>query len=239
MTQVKIDDVAAFEKKVVVDFWSTDLHGDKIGVFDHKRRQAQSRAFTTDLNLCGTTKDGDEEGVFGYRKDAWEPPIDPESLDYYTKRRLVIRWFRKGKGAKISLLGTIEEMVMDSLRKTMISDDPLHSFKIILQDHPYVISLTKEHARLPTRIGEMWGFSLMTDPKTEKWEIFLLDEKRITIGTDFDLKRDKVKQKLVKIDEKILNIGGKVDITFYNKALYDYKPFRKVVILFAMIFGFR
>jgi hypothetical protein len=36
----------------------------------------------------------------------------------------------------------------------------------------------------------MWGFSVATDPDCKEWEIFLLDERRFTIGTDFDAKKD-------------------------------------------------
>lgn len=228
-----------FSKEVVLDFWATNLHGDEIGIYDHKRRQAQTRSFTKDLDLVMRVKSPDEDGVIGIRKEPWNPSHPKDSLEYYMNKRLVLRWFKKTGGAKINLIGTIEELVLDSVRKTMISDDPLHSFRIILQDYPYVISLTKEHARLPGRLGEMWGFSLMTDKENEKWEIFLLDEKRFTIGTDFDAKKDNIDQVIVHIDEKILNIGKKVKLTFHDKRLYEYRPFFETIVLFASMFKYR
>ncbi len=227
-----------FERDVMIDYWSTPLHGDKIGIYEHERQQAQSRAFTKDMDICGEVIDGDQRGIYGYRKDAWEPDTKDE-LEYYTRKRLVIRWFHRGDGNALDPVGALEEMTLDSLRKTMIADDPLHSFRVILDDYPQVIMLTKEHARLPGRVGEMWGFSVATDPDCKEWEIFLLDERRFTIGTDFDAKKDEMKDVLVRLDEKVFNIGRKVKITFYNKRLYDCKPFYRTIILFAMIFHFK
>ncbi|MHA1370504.1 MAG: hypothetical protein ACTSRA_12430, partial [Promethearchaeota archaeon] len=214
-----------FERKVIVDFWKTDLHSEEIGIYEHERKRAKSRAFTKDLDLIGSVNDGDEKGIFGYRKNAWEPDVPKSSVDYYTRKRLIIRWFKKARADNIIHVGTLEEMVMDSIRKTMIANDPLHSFRVLIGKYPYVITLSKEHARLPGRVGEMWGFSIMTDPAEKTWEFFLLDERRFTIGTDFDVKKDKVKEVFVKIDEKILNIGKKVEISFYNRRLYECEPF--------------
>ncbi|MHA1793849.1 MAG: hypothetical protein ACTSVI_14495 [Promethearchaeota archaeon] len=233
------DKFQGFKKEVVVDFWSTNLHGEEIGIYEHKRKEASSRSFTKDLELIGKVIDDNGESVFGYRKNAWDPPHSKDELEYYTKKRLIIRWFKKGDDGKVTLIGTIEEMTLDSIRKSMISDDPLHSFKISLTNYPYLVTLTKEHARLPGRIGEMWGFALMTDEKSKGWEIFLLDEKRFTIGTDFDAKKDHMKNIIVKLDEHVLNIGGKVKITFFNKRLHDFKPFYNTILLFSMLFKFK
>nr|MDO8110952.1 hypothetical protein [Candidatus Sigynarchaeota archaeon] len=232
----KIDHL--FEKDVLVVFWSTPLH-DEAQSTELSVQQVQNRLFTKDFDICGEVKDGDERGIFGYRKDAWEPPIDDE-IEYYTKKRLVIRWFNRGEGDKIDPIGALEEMTLDSLRKTMIADDPLHSFRVILDDYPYVIMLTKENVRLPGRsLPEMWGFSLTTDPDNKEWEVFLLDERRFTIGTDFDVKKDDMKEILVRIDEQIFNLGKKVKITFYNKHLYEHKPFYRTILLFTMMFLFK
>lgn len=228
-----------FQREVLVDFWATNLHGEEIGIYDHKRKQAQTRSFTKDLELIGSVKDGDEEGIFGFRKNAWRPNYPEGSVEQLMNKRLVLRWFKKTGGNKIRLIGTMEEMVLESIRKTMISDDPLHSFSIILDGYPYVITLTKEHARLPGRIGEMWGFSIMTDEENDGWEVFLLDERRLTIGTDFDAKKDNISDIIVRIDEKVLNIGKKVKLTFLNKRLYECKPFYETIVLFAIMFKFK
>ncbi len=229
----------SFEKSVTVDFRATSLHGDEIGIYEHERHQAKTRSFTKDFEIFGEVNDGDTKGFFGYRKDAWEPPLEKDSINYYTRKRLVIRWFNKGEGNNISMVGSLEEMTADSLRKTMIADDPLHSFKIVLEDYSYLVSLTKEHARLPGRIGEMWGFTLATDEDESKWEVFLLDERRFTIGTDFDVKKDEMKDVLVHIDERVLNLGKKVVITFYNRRLYECKQFYRTILLFTMMFKFK
>lgn len=227
-----------FERDVFLDYWSTSMHGDQIGIYGHEPEQASMRTLTKDFNICGEVLDGDRKGVYGYRRDAWEPDTrDP--LEYYTRKRLVLRWFDRGYGDKLEPVGALEEMTLDSIRKTMIADDPLHSFKVIIDEYQHVILLTKEHARLPGRMGEMWGFAVTTDPYDKEWEVFLLDERRFTIGTDFDAKKDELKDVLVRLDERVFSLGKKIKITFYNKRLYECKTFYRTIILFAMMFHFK
>jgi hypothetical protein len=44
---------------------------------------------------------------------------------------------------------------------------------------------------------------------------------------------------VAKIDEKLLNVGGKFVVTFLDKSLYKLAPFFKTVILFTMMLKYK
>nr|MDO8086309.1 hypothetical protein [Candidatus Sigynarchaeum springense] len=88
-----------FMKGIVIDYWRTPIHGDKIGIYEHEFQQAQARIFTKDKDIYGKVLDGDQLGIYSIRKDAWEPNTKKE-LEYYTRKRLVIRWFHRREGLR-------------------------------------------------------------------------------------------------------------------------------------------
>ena len=131
-------------------------------------------------------------------------------------------------------------MVADSISNSTGSDDTIASFRIVLPRYKYVINVMKNHTRLP-KIGEIFSFCLMDEDKKrkqKKWQIFTFDEKRITIGSDWEVLygEDRI---LAKIDEKKLNIGGKFNVFFYDEEFYKNVNFYRVVMLFTMMLKFK
>ena len=219
-----------FEKVVEVDYWLTNLHGAEVGVYQKERFMAKNRMFNRNLELVGAVKEpGKVEGMFAYNSDCW----DDIPLKELAKKRLVIKWFNS---QSIGYLGGIEEMVIQSMTSSIGASDYLPAFKIMVPRYKMIINLQKEHTRLP-KIGEIFSFS-MKDKKTGFWKIYTFDEKRFTVGSDWEILEGE--DRIVgMINEKKLNIGGKYKVSFYDKKLYKDKTFFTVVILFTMMLKFK
>ncbi|MBN2154996.1 MAG: hypothetical protein JW776_03035 [Candidatus Lokiarchaeota archaeon] len=223
-----------FEKKCVVDFWLTDLHNAEIGIYQRERFMAKNRLFSRNLELVGKVIEGGKaDSIFGYNSATWDD-IPEKDIG---KKRLIIKWFNE---ESVAFLGSIEEMVAESITNSTGSDDTIACFRIVLPRYKYVINIMKNHTRLP-KIGEIFSFCLLRDDgktKEKKWEIFTFDEKRITIGSDWEilLGDDRI---LAKIDEKKLNIGGKFNVFFYDEEYYKDVNFFRIVMLFTMMLKFK
>ena len=217
-----------FVKIVEIDFWLTNIHDVEIGIFQKERFMAKNRLFSKNLELVGAVKEkGKVDGMFGYNSDNWD------NVKELSKKRLVLKWFNS---KSVGWLGTIEEMIISSLASSIGSDDTLPSFKITLPRYKYVVDLQKEHTKVP-KIGEIFTFALK-DKKTGNWEVYSFDEKRLTVGSDWDILVGD-NQPVGKIDEKILNLGGKFKVHFYDKGLYKNMNFYRVVLLFTMMLKFK
>ncbi len=218
-----------FIQKIDVDYWLTNLHDAEVGVYQKERFMAKNRQFSRNLELVGAVEeDGKADGMFGYMSDSW----DRVPLKDMAKRRLVLKWFNS---KSISWLGTIEEVVISSMISSIGSNDSLPSFKLVIPRYKYVINLNKEHTKIP-KMGEIFTFAVK-DEKDDRWHIFSFDEDRFTIGSDWSILYGD-NELVGKIDEKVVNIGGKFEIEIYSKRWYKFKPFLKVVILFTMMLRF-
>ncbi|MHA1729638.1 MAG: hypothetical protein ACTSWY_13055 [Promethearchaeota archaeon] len=222
----------SFEKIVEVDLWLTNIHDAEMGVFQKERFMAKNRLFTRNLELVGAVHEkGESDGMFGYDSRSW----DDLPLKDLAKKRLIIKWFNS---KSVGWLGTIEEMVVNSISSSIGADDTLPSFKIILPRYKYVVNLQKEHTKFP-KIGEIFTFALK-DKKKDRWSIYSFNEKRLTVGSDWDILIGDHKDKVIgKINEKVLNIGGKFKVHFYDKNYHKDLRFFRVVILFTMMLKYK
>ncbi|MBN2151248.1 MAG: hypothetical protein JW839_07385, partial [Candidatus Lokiarchaeota archaeon] len=115
--------------------------------------------------------------------------------------------------------------------------DELPAFKCVIPNYDFLVDLKKEHTKLP-KLGEMFACAIK-DEKEDHWLPVQFDEKRATIGSDWDIKVGDKSKVVAKVDEKLLNVGGKFVITFLDKHLYKLKPFFKTVVLFTMMLKFK
>lgn len=218
-------------KKIIVDFWLTNLHGPEIGIFQKQRLMAKSRQFPKNLDLCGSVKeDNDVVGFFGFMKKDWE-----EQEDNPCKKRLIIKWFDSDS---IAWQGTIEEMVLNSLKATFGAKYSLPEFKMMVRKYKYIVDLAKQNLRFPKRLfGEIHTFPLLMNEKKKEWEIFTFDEDVLSIGSDWDIfdGQDKL---IAKIDEKVINVGGKYVVKFYTEKAYENEALKSVILLFTMMLKF-
>jgi hypothetical protein len=136
-----------FEKTIEVDFWLTDLHGAKIGIYQRERFMAKNRAFSKNLDLIGAVREeGKADGMFGIDTDNWH---DVPEKDLAT-RRLVLKWFNS---ESIAHLGTIEQIVLNSITASIASDDELPVFKCVIPNYEFLVDLKKERLRDQGREG--------------------------------------------------------------------------------------
>lgn len=216
----------AFSKDVEVDYWATSLHGKEVGVNKKLKYQAKSRGrFSENMDIMGVVKWDDKDQIFAINEAMWEEPLP--------KKRLLIRWFR-GESARV--VGTIESMTIPSLRKSFSSNDELIEFRCVLPKYDYVVTIGKERTSHVSKLGKNYAFEMEMGDGT--WEIFEFDEKRLTIGSDWEV-FDMQRRLVAFVDEKKANIGGKFVVTFYDETLFKNKVFFRVVLLFAMAVKFQ
>ncbi len=212
--------------EVLVDFWATSLHLAKIGIMQNMRYQAASRAFTKDFAINGAIKkDGQDAGFFGYRKDAWDDVQPPN-------RRLVMKFFEQDptKEEKIEHMGTVEWMMLESVRATISCGIPLLTFRLMVPGSNVVCDLKREYTKF-TKHGENWSF--ITPITEDEFQVIELDEDRFTIGSDWEVK-DQTGRVIAYIDQSWMNIGGKFTIKFYDQKFYKEEDFVTRLILFCM-----
>ena len=212
--------------EIFVDFWATSLHLAKIGVLQNVRYQAASRAFTKDFVINGAIqRDGKDFGFLGYRKDAWDEAKTPN-------RRLVMKFFKQDpdKEEKIDHEGTVEWMMLESVRASISCGMPLLTFRLLVPGSNVVCDLKREHTKF-TKHGENWSF--ITPVTEDEFQIIELDEDRFTIGSDWEV-RDQTRKVIAYIDESVFNVGGKFKILFFDKNWYKEQDFVTRLILFCM-----
>ncbi|OLS14068.1 MAG: hypothetical protein RBG13Loki_2246 [Promethearchaeota archaeon CR_4] len=212
--------------EIFVDFWATSLHLAKIGIMQNMRYQAASRAFTKDFAINGAIqKDGKDFGFFGYRKDSWDEAQLPN-------RRLIMKFFQQDpeKEEKIQHEGTVEWMMMESVRASISAADQLLTFRLLVPGSNVVCDLKREYTRF-LKHGE--NLSFITPVTEDEFQIIELDEDRFTIGSDWEVK-DQAGKVIAYVDESVFNVGGKFKIRFYDETWYKRKDFVTRLILFVM-----
>ncbi|MHA1730347.1 MAG: hypothetical protein ACTSU5_00300 [Promethearchaeota archaeon] len=220
-----------WKKELVVDYWATSMHGAEIGVAQTLRYRAESRGkFTEEMDVHGVVKypedENKEDEIFATREDWWKEAD-------LVKKHLLIRWFR-GKDAKTHV-GTIENMLVISLRKSVSANDDLLEFRCTLPGYKYDVIISQERTKF-AKLGENFTMELKMPDKS--WEIFEFDEKRLTIGSDWEIK-DQRGEVVAFIDEKKLNVGGKFVVSFFDEGYYKDKQFLRAVLLFTMALKYK
>jgi hypothetical protein len=208
-------------------YYLTDLHTSEVGFFVKERFMAKNRSFGRNLEIVGkVSQEGKTDGMFAYDSDNW----DKVPKEDFGKKRLVVKWFNR---SSVSHLGTIEQMVISSISSSIGANDTLPYFKCIIPRYDYIVNVKKEHTRF--KVGEIFTFAIKVDD--DNWQVFAMDEKRLSIGSDWTIRSGK--DIVAKINEKILNIGGKFIIHFLNEELYKCLPFFRTVVLFTMMLKFK
>lgn len=235
-------------KKIVVDFWATDLHGAEVGIRQEEQHRSKSRQFSKDMEIYGgLAEDGENAGFVGWRKEAWESGIDEEPEEEEgvvlgpstaSIGRLVIKAFSD----KSNWEGTIEEQVSMELPRSYYA--PLPVFTVIIPRFDFMIRLERVYSYM----GNLYVTSVVTQEKKDKekiMDIFEIDEKLWTFGSDWIVRKrglgpgaDKKKDIVAKINGKILNIGGKTVIKIFDEELAKNRVFRTMLLLFAAMTKF-
>ncbi|MBS7288956.1 MAG: hypothetical protein KIH01_09545 [Candidatus Freyarchaeota archaeon] len=215
------------EKVYTVDFWRTDLHGEEIGIRQKEVLMSKSRQFTRDMDLYGSVKLGSEDvGYVGYRSGIW----DSGNVGLEEKR-LVVKAFSKS----FSWIGSIEELVSRSVARSIGVGQPLPAFATVLADDKLIHHVEKIY-RGPARTETYVLFSV--DEGSRVLHTVKLVGKRVSLGADFDVLYGAGEKKVGKVDSKLLNVGGKVEVKL-SEEVADNKALANLLVLFAATLRFQ
>lgn len=210
-------------KKFAVDFWKTGLHGEKIGIKQKEQYRSKSRHFTMDMDITGKYIEDDKgTGFIAIREKTWKGKNGNE-----LNGRLVLRLFTDKGG----WLGSIEEIVIEELKNSIGSNDLMPVFVATIPNYNYVLWIEKVHKR--HGYGDVYVFTYLSGEKEEPVTVIKINEKRVTIGSDWDVYYGPTKKKVALIDSKKFNIGGKVEIKIYDENLVKSYIISRALVLFA------
>ncbi|MGQ4892172.1 MAG: hypothetical protein ACP6IP_06750 [Candidatus Njordarchaeia archaeon] len=206
--------------KITVDIWKTGLHGVEVGIKKKEEHRAKSRKFTRDMDIFGEVKlkEGKKEEKYGYvayRKELWEKE------DLFEKR-IDIRLFTD----TMDWLGTIEENIAKSIVLTLVNDTPSHAFAVTLRDTRVMYQIESIRARFMS--GDVFYLTYIDEDNHLRG--LILKSKRMTIGSDWEILDALTEKKIMKVDGKVLDFGGRWEIE--SKKLND-KNLMNIIILFA------
>ncbi len=214
------------EKVYTVDFWKTDIHGEEVGIRQKEVLMSKSRQFTRDMDLYGSVKLGSEKvGYVGYRSGVWDS--GEVGLE---EKRLVVKFFSKS----FSWIGSIEELVSRSVARSIGIGAPMPAFAAVLAEDRIIHYLEKIY-RGPVRTDTYVLSSV--DDEGGFLHIVKLVGKRVSLGADFDVFYGVEEKKIGKVDSKLLNVGGKVEVKLSEEV--ESKTLANLLVMFAAMLRFQ
>jgi len=183
------------EFKGEVNFWKSGLHGEEIGIRQKEVWMSKTRQFTKDMDIYGSVAKEDKKvGFVAYREKVWKE-----------LGRLVIRMFSNSG----SWMGSIEEMVGEELRRSLYAEEPTPVFVVSIPNYKYITFLERVYK---PKAFQRETYSFKTIDADGKLNIYSVIGARFSIGRDFKLLRENDDKEVGKIDSKVMDVGGKVEI---------------------------
>ncbi len=157
-------------------------------------------------------------------------------------RRLVLKTFselkrdKKKKGHAGRWRGTIEESIVNSMSSSFGENriKPRPFFFLNIPGYNYRIGLKRTH----TILGERYVFTI-PNPDTGELSTYRIKGRRFTPGKDYIVYDSETKEKVATIDDRKLNIGGKVTIKFRPEPEFENlnrsTVFRSILIHFGAV----
>ncbi len=219
------------------DLYSTDLHGEEMGIRQAEVWRSKSRQFTKDSEIIGTIserkmkKDRDrltgleKVGFITIRKSLWTGEMNEGS------RRLVLKLFSDGG----RWLATLEEMAVESLALSYAVNEPMISFAVMVDDVEIVT-----YIRQVMRTGfstETYSFYILGPHGS--FEVFRIEGKRGTLGDDFKVVRLRSDDTVAEIDSKFADIGGEFVVAIKDPMLAENEWFSRTLQAFSVAIRFR
>jgi hypothetical protein len=177
-----------------VDIWITNLNWTEFGIYKHKRNQAKSRQFTTDMDIFAEViEDGERSGLIGYREDLWKHNTGMD-------KRLVFKLFTDS----LNWRATMDLMLGRSIQLTLGARGlPVWAFSMNTGDHEQMIYLERSANKWPL-LPENYSFFLLDDGKPS---FYRLRRDFIDLGGDYTLYNQR-NENIGKLDGRVLSIGG-------------------------------
>ena len=165
--------------------------------------------------------------------------VEDNNLDIWKQcsRRMVLKTFTQleseiGKKTEAERWrGTLEESQL--LGSTMIfgGGHPRPFFYVNMPGYYYRIAIF----RVSTRHGERWTFSLL-NPKTHELSFFTLRKRFFDPGLNYDVYNAITGDKVAFLDNRVGNIGGRINIVFrHGASLSRINPFISVSLSFNLV----
>jgi hypothetical protein len=178
----------------VVDIWITDFHWIKIGIYQHKRNQAKSRQFTSDMDIFAEViENGERTGLLGYREDLWRKNAGMD-------KRLVLKLFNE----TINWRASMDLMLGRSLQLTLGARGlPVTAFSINVNAHDDVVCVERSANKWPL-LPENFSFFLLDDGKPT---FYRLKRDLFDLAGDYTLYNQR-NEVVGRLDGRLFTLGG-------------------------------
>ena len=178
----------------IVDIWITDFHSIKFGLYQHKRNQAKSRQFTSDMDIFAEVIErGERTGLLGYREDLWRKNAGMD-------KRLVMKLFSESLNWRASM----DLMIGRSLQLTLGARGmPVTAFSINANDHDDVVYLERSANKWPLA-PENFSFFLLDDGKPQ---FYRLRRDWFDLSGDYTLYSHR-NEVVGRLDGRLFTLGG-------------------------------
>jgi hypothetical protein len=178
----------------VLDVWITDFHWIKFGLYQHKRNQAKSRQFTSDMDIFAEVIErGERTGLLGYREDLWRKNAGMD-------KRLVLKLFSETLNWRASM----DLMIGRSLQLTLGARGlPVTAFSINVNDHDDVVCVERSANKWPLA-PEHFSFFLLDDGRPQ---FYRLKRDWINLGGDYTLFSHH-NEVVGRLDGRLFTLGG-------------------------------
>ncbi|MFQ5833107.1 MAG: hypothetical protein ACE5H4_10420 [Candidatus Thorarchaeota archaeon] len=219
------------------DLYSTDIHGDELGLRQTEVWRSKSRQFTKDSDIIGKIEEAqfdkdrkrlsssEKAGFITIRASLWSGEMDESS------RRLVVKLFSE-TGVWIA---TLEEMVAESYALSFATKEPMLSF-VVLVDNVEIMTRIQQVQRRGIAT-ENYAFLILGPEGT--FEVFRIEGKRATFGDDFRVVRLNGGQTVAEIDSKFGDVGGEFVVKVKDSVLAENDWFCRVLQCFSVSVRYR
>ena len=177
-----------------VDVWITDFHWVKFGFYKHKRNQAKSRQFTSDMDIFAeVTERGERTGLLGYRDDLWRKQVGMD-------KRLVLKLFNETLNWRASM----DLMIGRSLQLTLGARGlPVTAFSLNAGEHDDMVYLERSANKWPLA-PEDFSFFLLDDGAPR---FYRLRRDWIDLSGSYTLLNHR-NERVGRIEGRLLSLGG-------------------------------
>jgi hypothetical protein len=178
-----------------VDIWITDFHSVKFGIYQHKRNQAKSRQFTSDMDIFAEViEHGERTGLLGYREDLWRKKAGMD-------KRLVLKLFNDTLNWRASM----DLMIARSLQLTLGARGlPVTAFSININEHDNVVCVERSANKWPLQ-PENLSFFLLDDGRPQ---FYRLRRDWFDLAGDYTLYSHR-NEVVGRLDGTLFTLGGK------------------------------
>jgi hypothetical protein len=178
-----------------VDIWITNFHSVKFGIYQHKRNQAKSRQFSSDMDIFAEViENGERTGLLGYREDLWNKNAGMD-------KRLVLKLFNE----TVNWRASMDLMIGRSLQLTLGARGlPVTAFSINAGGHDDMVYLERSANKWPL-LPEHFSFFLLEDGRPR---FYRLKRDLFDIAGDYTLYSHR-NEAVGRLDGKLFTLGGK------------------------------